>query len=318
MSKRYIGVDLGGTNLKLGVVSAEGEILARLSVPTEAEGGPDHVLDRMAEAVRRLAGEAGLGLDEIAAVGVGVPGPVDTATGVVRFAPNLPGWTNIPFRDALQARLGCTVVPENDANAAAYGEFRVGAGREVRSMVTLTLGTGVGGGIVQAGRLVRGASDTAAELGHLLVCYGGRLCGCGNRGCLEAYASATAVVNRFREEASVSALARKPDLEAKDVFEAAAAGDLAAARIVRETAEFLAVGIVSILHALNPEMVVLTGGMMGAGDPFLEEIRRHVRAMAFPMAAEACTVCWSTLGGDAGIIGAALAAETFDRTGEPA
>ena len=224
----------------------------------------------------------------------------------------------MPVRDALQTARGKTVVVENDANAAAYGEFRVGAGRDVSSMFVLTLGTGVGGGIVQDGRLLRGASDTGAELGHTIIRYGGRLCGCGNRGCLEAYASATAVAARFREEAGVSDLARKADLDCKDVFDAAAAGNKAAERIVAETAEYLAVGITSILHALNPELVVLTGGMMGAGDAFLDAVRRHVADLAFPSAWKVCDVRWSTLGGDAGILGAALAAETFDRTGHRA
>jgi len=316
MTKRYVGIDLGGTNLKLGLASAEGELFRRLSVPTGADEGPDPVMARMAEAVRRLAEEAGLALDDLAAVGVGAPGPLDCQAGIIHFAPNLPGWINVPVRDTLQEALGRTVVLENDANAAAYGEFRVGAARDVRSMFILTLGTGVGGGIVHEGRLVRGATDTAAELGHVIVAHGGRLCGCGNRGCLEAYASATAVVERFRQEAGVSDLARRPRLEAKDVFEAAAAGDRAAARIVSETAEYLAVGIASILHVLNPEMVVLTGGMMGSGEAFLEEIRGHVRRLAFPSAWEACRLCSSRLGGDAGILGSALAAETFDRTGQ--
>jgi len=318
MTKRYVGIDLGGTNLKLGLVSAEGELLRRHSTPTEAAEGPAHVLARMADAVRQLAEEAGLALQDVAAVGVGVPGPLDSEAGVVHFTPNLAGWINVPVRGTLQDALGRTVVVENDANAAAYGEFRVGAGRQIQSMFVLTLGTGVGGGIIQDGRLLRGASDTGAELGHVIVQYGGRLCGCGNRGCLEAYASATAVVDRFRRDATVSELARRDRLEAKDVFEAAADGDKAAARIVSETAEYLAVGITSVLHALNPEMVVLTGGMMGAGEAFLEEIRCHVRALAFPSAWEACQVRASTLGGDAGILGSALAAEAFDRTGQRA
>jgi len=318
MAKRYVGIDLGGTNLKLGLVSDAGELLDSLSVPTEAQEGPDHVLDRMADGVRQVAEKAGAALDDVAAVGVGVPGPLDSSKGLVYIAPNLPGWIDVPVRDTLQKALGKTVVVENDANAAAYGEFRVGAGRDVDSMFVLTLGTGVGGGIVQDGRLLRGASDTGAELGHTIIRYGGRLCGCGNRGCLEAYASATAVVSRFREEAGVSDLSRKADLECKDVFDAADGGNKAAARIVAETAEYLAVGITSILHALNPELVVLTGGMMGAGEPFLDRIRRHVGAMAFPSAWKVCDVRWSTLGGDAGILGAALAAEAFDRTGRRA
>jgi len=318
MTKRYVGIDLGGTNLKLGLVSADGQVLDHFSAPTEADEGPDLVLERMAQAVRDLSAQAGIELGKVAAVGVGAPGPVHWDAGVVLFAPNLKGWVNVPVRDTLREKLGVPVGLENDANAAAYGEFRCGAGRDVHTMFLLTLGTGVGGGIVIDGRLFRGTSDTGAELGHVIVQHGGRLCGCGNRGCLEAYASATAVVARFKADAGeVSPLARQENLTCEDVFKAVGT-DKPAARIVEETAEYLAVGIASIMHVLNPEMVVLTGGMMGAGDAFLERVRHHVRQTAFESAWKACQVRWSTLGGDAGILGAALAAEAFDRTGQPA
>lgn len=330
MSKRYVsagcyaGVDLGGTNLKLGLVSAEGELLLRHSAATEADRGPDHVLVRIADAVRALCDAAPIGLADVSAVGLGAPGLVDWKAGVVVFAPNLSGWRDVPARDRLHQNLDRPVVLENDANAAAYGEFRCGAGRDVRNLVLLTLGTGIGGGIVLDGGLFRGPTDTGAELGHIIIRHGGRQCGCGNRGCLEAYASATAVVARMGERIEAgpgtpgSALAERPDFTCRDVFEAAQKGDALAKRIVEETADYLASGITSILHILNPEMVVLTGGMRGAGDSFLNEVRRRVRETAFERASSACEICWSTLGGDAGILGAALAAEAFDRTGRPA
>jgi len=321
MTKRYVGIDLGGTNLKLGLVAPDGKLLARHSTPTEADGGPDHVLQRMAQAVRDLCRDAKVPLGDVAAIGAAAPGPLDTKTGVVVFAPNLPGWRNIHVRDVLQKQLGRPVILENDANAAGYGEFRCGAGRRVRDMVILTLGTGIGGGIILDGRMRRGVTDTGAELGHMVVHYGGRFCGCGNRGCLEAYASATAVVGRTEEAIAAgesSSLAKRRGFSCKDVFDAADAGDRLARRIVEETADYLAAGITTILHVLNPEMVVLTGGMMSAGDPFLDRIRRRVKEMAFERASSACEICWSTLGGDAGILGAALAAEAFDRTGQPA
>ena len=321
MTKRYVGIDLGGTNLKLGLVAPDGKLLARHSTPTEADGGPDHVLQRMAQAVRDLCLAAKVPLGDVAAIGAAAPGPLDTKTGVVVFAPNLPGWRNIHVRDVLQKQLGCPVILENDANAAAYGEFRCGAGRRVRDMVILTLGTGIGGGIILDGRMRRGVTDTGAELGHMVVHYGGRRCACGNRGCLEAYASATAVVARTEEAIAAgesSSLAERRGFSCKDVFDAADAGDRLARRIVEETADYLAAGITTILHVLNPERVILTGGMMGAGDPFLDRIRRRVKEMVFERASSACEIGWSTLGGDAGILGAALAAEVFDRTGQPA
>jgi len=321
MTKRYVGVDLGGTNLKVGLVSAQGKMFDRQSCATEADRGPQHVLSRIAEAVRRLCETAGLNLAEVAAVGVGAPGPLDTKAGVVLLAPNLPGWRNVAARDRLAKDLDRPVILENDANAAAYGEFQCGAGRDVATMVLLTLGTGIGGGIILDGRLFRGVTDTAAELGHIVIQHGGRRCGCGNRGCLEAYASATAVVARARESIEAgepSSLSDTPGMTAKDVFGAAEAGDDLATRIVEETADYLASGITSILHVLNPEKVVLTGGMMGAGDAFLERVRRSVRRSAFERASAACEIRWSALGGDAGVLGAALAAEAFDRTGRPA
>jgi len=321
MSKRYVGVDLGGTNLKLGLVSAEGELLLRHSAATEADRGPDLVLARIADAVRALCEAAPIGIADVSAVGLGAPGPVDWKAGVVVFAPNLSGWRDVPARDRLHQNLDRPVVLENDANAAAYGEFRCGAGRDVRNLVLLTLGTGIGGGIVLDGCLFRGTTDTGAELGHMVIRHGGRKCGCGNRGCLEAYASATAVVARMGERIEAgesSALALTRDFTCRDVFEAAQKGDALAKRIVEETADYLAAGITSILHILNPERVVLTGGMMGAGDEFLNEVRRRVRQSAFERASSTCEICWSTLGGEAGILGAALAAEAFDRTGRPA
>lgn len=320
MTKRYVGIDLGGTNLKLGLVSAEGEILDRLSTATEADRGPDHVLERMAQAVRDLCKQAGIDTGDVAGVGVGAPGPLDSKNGIVLFTPNMAGWKNIPVRDTLHEKLRLPIRLENDANVAAYGEFRCGAGSTVRNMFLLTLGTGVGGGIILDGRLHRGATDTGAELGHIVIQHGGRRCGCGTRGCLEAYASATAVVGRFREALDAgesSSLAGTEDVTCEDIFDAAQGDDLAA-RIIKETAEYLGVGIGSIIQVLNPEMVVLTGGMMGAGDAFLECVRRHVRETVFESAWEACEIRWSTLGGDAGVLGAALAAEALDRTGQPA
>ena len=173
MTKRYVGIDLGGTNLKLGLVSAEGRILDRLTTPTEADGGPDHVLERMAQAVRDLSEQAGIETGDVAGVGVGAPGPLDSKAGVVLFAPNLKGWTNIPVRDTLHEKLGLLVNLENDANAAAYGEFRCGAGRDVHTMFLLTLGTGVGGGMILDDRLYRGATDTPVEFMRTM----GRTCG---------------------------------------------------------------------------------------------------------------------------------------------
>jgi glucokinase len=274
----------------------------------------------MATAVRQLCKKAGLGLKDVAGVGIGSPGPVDTANGMVTRAPNLPGWVDIQVRDVLAKKLGMPVRLENDANVAAYGEFRCGVAKGVSDMFLLTLGTGIGGGMVIGKRLFRGTTDTGAELGHVIIQNGGRTCGCGIRGCLEAYASATAVVERYKAE--YHTLEGKAEFTCQDIFDAASDNNnRVARRIVLETADYLAVGITSMLHVLNPEMVVLTGGMMGEGredDPFLLRVREHVCELAFEGATRTCRICWSTLKDNAGIIGAALAYEALDRTGEPA
>jgi len=343
MAVYAVGVDLGGTNIKAGVCDAEGRVLAKLSITTEGQRGPERVLDRIAEAARSAAERAGFRLADVQAVGVGAPGTMDFEAGVVTFAPNLPGWRDVRLREGVARRLGVTTVIENDANAAAFGEYWAGAGRsaslgtrseggtllggsasaaggsrpnegEPRAdpMVLFTLGTGVGGGIVIGGEVLHGASGSAAELGHLIIRYGGRQCGCGNRGCLEAYASATAMVARFREAVQAGAgssladtVRSGGDITAEGIHSAAVAGDQLSREILTETGVLLGYGIVSIVHAVNPQRVVLSGGMIGAGEMLMEPVRRTVKEMAFPQAQKRLEVVFARLGGDAGFIGAA-------------
>jgi glucokinase len=307
-----VGVDLGGTNIKAGVCDADGRVSAKLSIATEGERGPERVLDRIAEAARSAAERAGLRLSDVEAVGVGAPGTMDFEAGVVTIAPNLPGWRDVRLREGVARRLGVTTVIENDANAAAFGEYWAGAGADADPMVLFTLGTGVGGGIVIGGELLHGASGSAAELGHLIIQFGGRQCGCGNRGCLEAYASATAMVARFREAVQGgrrSSLAEKVrsggEITAEGIHRAAVAGDELSREVLTETGVLLGYGIVSIVHAVNPQRVVLSGGMIGAGEMLMEPVRRTVREMSFPQAQKRLEVVFARLGGDAGFIGAA-------------
>lgn len=312
MAAYVVGVDLGGTNIKAGVCDEKGQVLAKLSITTEAQRGPEGVMDRIAEAAREAAQRAGLSLEEVAAVGVGAPGTIDFDAGVVTTAPNLPGWQDVALRAGVARRLGRPTIIENDANAAAYGEYWAGAGAQADPMVLLTLGTGVGGGIVIGGELLHGASGAAAELGHLIIRFGGRQCGCGNRGCLEAYASATAVAARFREAWQAGAetslaerLAGGEEVTSEEIHKAALSGDELSRRIMEETGELLGYGIVSIVHALNPQRVVLSGGMIGAGEMLLGPVRRTVAEMAFPLSQKPLEVVFASLGGDAGFIGAA-------------
>ncbi len=312
MGKYVAGIDLGGTNIKVGLLDLEGKVLAQASIPTEAERGRDVVIARMCESVTLVCQKANISSDELLAVGTGVPGTVNTRKGVVMTAPNLPGWLEVPVTELLRQKLRKPVVLENDANAAAWAEYWQGAGRHVDNMILLTLGTGIGGGIILDGEIVHGSSDFAGELGHIIIDYQGELCGCGNRGCLEAYASAPALVRRFTravEAGGTSSLGEKlkagAEITAEEIHQAAVGGDALAREKVEETGMFLGVGIVSLLHALNPSLIVLSGGMIGAGEMLLKPINDTISQRAMPEIATTAEVVFAHLGGDAGFIGAA-------------
>jgi len=310
----YVGLDVGGTTMKAGVVDDNGRSFGSVSMPTEAARGQEHGLERMCETIRKAVSAADLSLSQIAAVGVATPGTMDIPAGIILDPPNLKPWQNVPVREYVQQKFQVPTAFQNDANAATYGEFWVGAGRDVHSMVLFTLGTGVGGGIVIGDLVVEGEHSHGAELGHILIeMTNPRQCGCGRWGCLEAYASATAVVKRTHEalagdggQSSLHAQVRQETpLTAKDVFVAAAAGDVLAEKIVEETALYLAIGATNLMHTLDPNMIVFGGGMIAAGDTFLERIRRHVKRLAFPVPAERTRIRYAQLGSDAGFIGAA-------------
>ncbi len=310
----YAGLDVGGTTMKAGLVNDEGRPLGpAVSLTTEAHRGQEFGLERMCEAIRRAVEAARVGWDRVAAIGVATPGLMDIPAGIILDPPNLRPWRNVPVRQYVHDKFAVPTAFQNDANAAAYGELWAGAGRGVRSMVLFTLGTGIGGGIVLADKVLEGQHSHGAELGHVKIeMTNPRACGCGRMGCLEAYASATAVVTRTREaltaddgRSALHATAANGDLTARDVFLAAAAGDALAARVVEDTAYYLAIGAMNLMHVIDPDMVVFGGGMTAAGEPFLERIRYHVRQLAFPVPAERTLIRYAQLGSDAGFIGAA-------------
>lgn len=302
-----VGIDVGGTKIAAGVVDAEGVVLSRLRAVTPPEGG-DAVTDAITEVARELWREAGARLP----VGVGAAGIVDRR-GWVRYSPNIAGWRDVPLAERLRAALDAPVTVDNDANVAAWGEHRAGAGREAAgTMLMLTVGTGIGGGLIQDGRLVRGASGMAAEFGHVVVSEGGPTCGCGNRGCLEALASGTAIGRAACEAldaGGVSELRREDLPTGKTVTAAAERGDPLAREVLARCGFWLGVGIASLVNALDPDIVVVGGGAMQAGELLLGPAREAYRDRLLGRAhrAEAPVVA-AQLGDDAGVVGAALLA----------
>lgn len=318
MSDRWVlGVDIGGTNVVVGLVPEDGGPPAGLRVrATGSMAGAD---DAVAH-IRRLADEVvqealvplGQGPDAVVGVGIGCPGPLDLEAGVVIDAFNL-GWSDFPLRDRLSEALGLPAVLDNDANCATYGEWWQGAGKPYGTMVGLTLGTGIGGGLVVDGRLVRGASGTAGEVGHMTIDFTGRRCKCGNYGCLEAYASGPNIAARAREgvEAGGESLlleltdGKPENITAVTVYEALLQGDAYAAEVMLETAKILGAGVANLVNVLNPEAVVIVGGVTRAGEHLFGPLRAEVRRRAFKVADQACRILPGALPDTAGVIGAA-------------
>jgi glucokinase len=310
----FVGVDVGGQTIKAGVVDEMGRPVAELTVtPTESERGNEHFLHQVYQAVRSAAGEAKLSLKEINAIGVATPGLMDIPQGVMTRPVNMPALANVPVRDAVQKEFDLPTAFQNDANAAAYGEFWAGAGRGTRSLVLFTLGTGIGCGIVWDGKIIEGEHSHGAEVGHIIIqAFGGRRCGCGMDGHLEAYASETALRKIIDEQLSDQAhsplarLVKEMGTGAQALFAAAEEGDTVATEIVENTAYALAVGAVNMMHTIDPELVLFGGGMIiPAGPKFLDRIRSIIRRLAFPVPARKTRIEYARLEEKAGYIGAA-------------
>ncbi len=316
----FIGVDLGGTNIKAGIVDDLGRPLAWLSVPTLVPKGPEDASLRMGKAVLQVAEKAGVDISHVARVGLGSPGTMDIPAGKLVKPANLKGWDNFPLRDRVSFHCGLPVTFANDADAAAYGEFWIGSGRDFHSMVLFTLGTGIGTGIIIGDLCLSGEHSHGGECGHIIIDFSpnARLCGCGQRGHLEAYASATAVIKRTREaldagRSSTLAADLKTGQELTPLLVAKHAenGDPLSLDIVMDTARYLGVGITNVMHTLDPNGILLGGAMTFGGNQsqlgrsFLAEIRAEVKRRAYPILAEKTIIDFASLGGDAGYIGAA-------------
>jgi glucokinase len=311
-----LGLDVGGTKLAAGVVGADGTVLSSRQAPSHADRGPDQMIARHIELGRQAVSAAGVDWDDIEAIGIACGGPLDPEAGIIQSPPSLPGWDDIPLAVLVESALDRPTVVENDATACALAESWFGAGRDrgARHLVYLTISTGVGGGLVLDGRLYRGAAGNAGELGHLTVDYLGRQCGCGRRGCLEAYVSGTNIGLRAREALATgrtSSLSALPGVTAADVSGAAAGGDALAQEVWDETTAILGSAIANILDVFNPELVVLGGGVTRAGDQLLVPVRETALRQAMAPARAAADIVLAGLGDQLGVVSAASVA--FER-----
>jgi glucokinase len=309
--RSVLGIDIGGTKLAAGIVDLSGRILARAEIPTLAAEGPERVLDRivwLSQSVRESPAAVSCRIERI---GIACAGPLDRQTGLILNPPNLPGWVRVPLVERIEVALGLPAFLDNDANAAALGELRYGAGRGARSLVYLTVSTGIGGGIILDGKVWHGLRNGAGEIGHMTIEPDGPLCGCGNQGCLEALASGPSIARRARElleSGRPSRLRELPEVTAADVVRMAREGDPLATEIWRDTIRYLGLGVAAAITILAPDRVILGGGVAQAGEDLFEPLRSEVRRRVKLVAVESVPILPAALGKDVGILGAAALA----------
>lgn len=314
MGKR-IGIDVGGTNVKIALVDKSGKIIYSNSVPTYAKMGYEYTVNNIKQAIKDLMKETNTTSKDIDGIGFDFPGQVDYKTGVVKLAPNIPGWVNVPIAQMIEEEFHIPTRIDNDVRCAALGEMKFGAGKGCENFVCITVGTGIGSGLVINGQLVRGASNAAGEIGHIkLQMKDGLICGCGDTGCLEAYASGPSIVamaqdyikggksTKFREMAAAEGGEITPYMVAK----AAEAGDPVAKRIFEIVGEYIGIGLTSVINLLNPEKVIIGGGVAEAGDLLLNPIRKTIKERAMVVAGSAVEIVPAQLGNSAGVIGASM------------
>lgn len=312
VERPVLAVDIGGTKMLMALINTQSEVIVRQTEPTLAREGPGAVISRLISGIDLLLSQTGLRPSQLSAISLATAGSIDVKNGVVTTSPNLPGWRNISLRRIIAERYRLPTYLLNDADAAALGEHRFGAGQGYDSIILLTLGTGIGGGIILDGKLYLGSSGGAAEIGHMVVQADGPRCSCGNRGCLEALASGSAVAKeaisrliRGQPSSLIGMVGGKlEDVTAETVATAAKNGDELAGEVIAKAAYYLGIGIANLVNILNPEMVILGGGMAGMGDILFEPVREMVAEQAFPLLAGAVRIVPARLGNDAGIFGA--------------
>ncbi|MEM9110530.1 MAG: ROK family protein [Planctomycetota bacterium] len=313
-SSCYIGLDLGGTQIKAGVLDPSSIVLASTTDPTPTDSRPEVVVQAMDKMARRLVYQAGRAWSQVRGIGIGVPGLIDSRTGIVRACVNLKGWKDVELRELAAKALGKPVVVDNDANAAAFGEYSIALKKNtgLRHLALVTLGTGVGSGIVLNRKVFHGGGGLAGEVGHMIVEPNGHLCGCGQYGCLEQYASATAIVRQATElmaagkDSALKPLAAGGMLTTQSVFTAAAEGDIVAERLVDGLASYLAIACINLCRIIDLQAIVIGGGVAGAGDGLLIPLRKSFSRQNWGVAGGILpTLSVTQLGNDAGFVGAA-------------
>lgn len=307
----YAGIDLGGTKILVLVADDQGGVRGDVRIPTDAHGGPEAVISRIVQAVHDAAVQAGAAGTAIRAAGVSAPGPIDADEGVITDPPNLPGWHNVPLARILRERLGVPVVLENDANCQGLAEHQFGAGRGYRHLVFVTVSTGIGGGIIIDNELYTGASGAAGEVGHIAVAADGPLCGAGHVGCLEAFASGTAIAHRAEDLIRAGQLPRtariaehNPPLDAADVYRASEEGEAEAGAIIERAGHYLGIGLASLINAFNPQAIVIGGGLTNMGDAIMKPAIEVARQRSFGQSFSDVQIVEGALGDRAGALGA--------------
>lgn len=306
-----IGVDLGGTNIAVGLVDEKHQIVARLSTPTNADRPYDEIVDDIALTINKLVSENNVSMDAIKYIGLGAPGVLDNEKGTITDNSNI-HWENYPIRQKLQKHIDKPIFLGNDANVATWAEYINGCGKDTQNFVMLTLGTGVGGGMVFNGKLFTGSHSIGAEIGHFIFKAGGNKCGCGNQGCIEAYCSATALIKmalKDLEEHTDSVIAKAEKVSAKTVIEAAKVGDEYGVKLFEEYTDNLAQVLAGIINFLDPDIIALGGGVANAGEFLLEPVREKMLKYTVFTDLVQTKILQAEMGNDAGIIGAASLGE---------
>lgn len=305
VSSYLIGLDLGGTAIKYGICDNNGSILKEFIAETRADDPVDSILKRITDSIHEAMQYANRKEIKIAAIGLGTPGCVDISTGFLRGStPNFKQWRDVPIREHLENIFNLPVFADNDANAMAYGEFLYGAGRDCDNAICITLGTGIGGGIIIEEKLFRGSNYAGAELGHMSICYNGKKCRCGGTGCWELYASATAMV-----ENHISLDPNASSITPKEIFKQYDEGKDVAVRVVNEEIQMVGAGLSSLVNIFNPEKIIIGGGLSEAGQWFIDEIAEEVRKRAMEESIKSVKIVSAELGNKAGWLGAAALAQ---------